>query len=231
MGAATVTGVATVDSSLTLERGLRLLRIVCESSDGISVTEAAAALRSHRPGVYRLLKPLLDQRFIVRGADNRYRPGSGLMDLTTAFRPSLQQLAQPRLAELADELQATTLLLVRDGDQAVLISVAEPRDAGVHLTFRPGTRYGLGQGAAGVALLSGEPARPGERAVVADARINGYALTSGELWPGVTGVAAPVLRGSIVEAAVSAMWTGEREPTVAGAAVGRLAVELAAALA
>jgi DNA-binding IclR family transcriptional regulator len=223
--------VATVDSSLTLSRGLRLLRIVCESSDGVSVTDAAAALKTHRQGIYRLLRPLLEQRFVVRGADNRYRPGLGLMELITAIRPRLQQLAAPRLAALADELRATSLLLIRDGDDAVLIFVAEPRDAGMHLAFRPGTRYKLDQGAAGVALLSGEPARSEERIAVSEARVRGYALTSGELWPGVTGVAAPISHAGLVEATVSAMWTGERDPTAAGEAIKKLAAELSNALA
>jgi len=42
---------------------------------------------------------------------------------------------------MADELRATTLLLIRDGDEAVLISAAEPHNAGAHSTFHPGTRY------------------------------------------------------------------------------------------
>jgi len=46
----------------------------------------------------------------------------------------------------------------------------------------------------------------------------------------VTGVASPVLRGGIVEGAVSAMWTDDRRPATAARAIKQLAAHIAAGL-
>ncbi|MGZ4168889.1 MAG: helix-turn-helix domain-containing protein, partial [Solirubrobacteraceae bacterium] len=53
-------------SSLTLERGLRVLRVLGEHPEGLTVSELADALATHRAGIYRLLGPHLSQRLVGR---------------------------------------------------------------------------------------------------------------------------------------------------------------------
>jgi DNA-binding IclR family transcriptional regulator len=199
-------------ASLTLERGLRVLRVLSEHPEGMTVSELADALGTHRAGIYRLLGPHLSER-LVRRREDRYFLGTGLVELASRVQPRLQEVAGPLLQALADELTATTALTVRDGDDAaVVLDVRSPRHADMHITYRPGLRHPVAIAASGIAILAGGAPRDSERAEVTDARERGWSRSTGELLPGATGVAAPV--GDA--AAVSAVWIGERdEPAMA----------------
>lgn len=217
--------------SQTLERGLRLLRALGADPDGLSVTELAAELDTHRPGVYRLLGPLVAHRLVVRGADQRYTLGLGLLELASAVRSRLQEVAVRELRLLADELQATTALTIRDGDEAVVAAVVEPSGTAMHIAYRPGLRHPVDRAAPGIALLAGGAPQAGERPEVAVARERGWAVTTGELLPGATGVATPVLvQGRETEASISAVWVDPRNPASMAIAVMRAAQAIAAAL-
>lgn len=210
-------------TSLTLERGLRVLRMLSTHPEGMTVSELADALGTHRAGIYRLLAPHLDERLIRRHAD-RYFLGTGLVELASRVQPRLREVAGPLLQALADELTATAALTVRDGDDAaVVLDVRSPRHADMHITYRPGLRHPVAIAASGIAILAGGPPRDSERAEVTVARERGWSRSSGELLPGATGVAAPV--GDA--AAVSAVWIGDRdEPPMA-----RMVIATARALA
>ncbi|MEY2535140.1 MAG: hypothetical protein QOF29_3050 [bacterium] len=217
--------------SQTLERGLRVLRVLAEHPAGLSVTELAAALGTHRPSVYRLLSPLVEQRFVSRGEDGRYTLGVGLVQLASSVRPRLQEVALPELRRLADELRATTALTVRDGDDAVVFAVMEPRSTDMHIAYRTGLRHPLDRAASGLAILAGGPPRPGERAEVGEARTRGWARSTGELLPGASGVAAPIARaGRDAEASLSAVWIEPRDEAPVAERVVAAARAIAGAL-
>jgi DNA-binding IclR family transcriptional regulator len=213
-------------SSLTLERGLRVLRMLSEHPEGMTVSELAGALGTHRAGIYRLLHAHLAERLVRRGED-RYFLGTGLVELASRVQPRLQEAAGPLLQALADKLTATAALTVRDGDDAaVVLDVRSPRHADMHITYRAGLRHPVAIAASGIAILAGGPPRPSERAEVTRARERGWSRSSGELLPGATGVAAPV--GDF--AAVSAVWVGERDEPVMARSVIATARALADAL-
>lgn len=217
--------------SLTLERGLRVLGVLAEEPEGLSVSELAAELETHRAGIYRLLGPLADARLVVRGPDGRYTLGLGLLELASAVRSRLQEVAVRELRALADELRATTALTIRDGDEAVVAAVVEPSGTSMHIAYRPGLRHPLVRAAPGLAILAGDAAMPGERPEVAVARERGWALTTGEILPGATGVAAPILvRARPTEASISAVWVDPRDADAMAASVVRTARAIAAAL-
>jgi DNA-binding IclR family transcriptional regulator len=217
--------------SLTLERGLRLLRVLAEHSDGLTVSELADALGTHRAGIYRLLRPHLEQRLIRRRSDGRYQLGAGLIELASRVQPRLQEVAGPLLQELADQVGATAALTVRDGeDAAVVIDVRSPRNTDLHITYRPGLRHPLAIAASGIAILAGNPPRPDERAAITGARRRGWSESTGELLPGASGVAAPVHTSGGADAAVSAVWVGDRENTRMAKVVIETATAIAQAL-
>jgi DNA-binding IclR family transcriptional regulator len=213
--------------SLTLERGLRVLRVLARHPEGLSVSQLAVALDTHRAGVYRLLGPLLEER----SDGGLHTLGLGLIELASGVRQRLQAVAGPELQRLADEIGATTALTLRDGEEAVVVAVVEPRNSDMHIAYRPGLRHALDRAASGIAILAGLGPRPGERAAIIDARERGWALSHGELIPGATGVAAPIkVAAGDVEASVSAVWIEQLDPARAAVAVMRSAAAIAVGL-
>jgi DNA-binding IclR family transcriptional regulator len=217
--------------SLTLERGLRVLSVLAERPDGLTVSELAKAMRTHRAGTYRLLGPLAEQRLVSRAADGRYVLGLGLVELASHVRPRLQEVATPVLRDLADQVRATTALTVRDGDEAVVLTVLEPRNTQMHLAYRPGLRHPVTVAAPGIALLASEPPHPSERPAVTEARRRGWAVSTSELLHGATGIGVAI-RTSITpaDAAISAVWVDDRDPASAASAVIEAARCIAASL-
>ena len=224
-------GGSSANGSLTLGRGLRVLRVLAGHPAGLSVSELAAELETHRAGIYRLLGPLAEERLVVRGASGRYALGLGLLELASAVRSRLQEVAVRELRILADEVRATTALTIRDSDDAVVAAVVEPTSTDMHIAYRPGLRHPIDRAASGLAILAGDQPRDGERPEVALARSRGWAETTGELLPGVTGVAAPVvLPGRETEASISAVWIEPRDAAAMAEPLMRTAHAIAAAL-
>lgn len=216
--------------SLTLDRGLRALTILRHHPEGLSVTELAQELGTHRAGVYRLLGPLTDHRVVRRLEDGRCILGSGLIDLAQGVQPRLIEAAAPVLRALAASVSATTALTLRDGEEAVVGLVVTPPDQPLHVIYRVGLRHPLTVGAPGHALLAATKPTAGEPTDVVQARDRGWALSSGQLLPGATGVAAAIPnRTGAVEAAISAVWIVDRDPDPVAreviAAAGRIAAE------
>jgi DNA-binding IclR family transcriptional regulator len=199
------TGPATPPSknlgSQTLDRGIRALVMVAAAPAGLTVQEVADRLAVHRTIAHRLLSTLADHHLIARGPDNRFRAGGGLTALAGGVQSALRDTAMPIMRELADELESTVALLVREGDEVVAIAVATPTKAAYHLAFRTGSRHPLGRGSAGICLLSALPERPGERIEVTRARAQGFSVSKGEVEPGAHGLAVLIHQGGEVPSA------------------------------
>lgn len=181
------------DGSQTLERGLRVLSLLAERSEGLTAAEVAQQLGVHRSVSYRLLTSLVRTGYADRDEQARYRVGTALLGLTEHIRPDLRQAAEPHLQRLAQTYDATACLLVRDGAAAVAVTVVEPRTDGVHLSYRVGNRDPIDLGAGSLALQAASAPVEGESRRVADVRRQGHARTSGEITPGTHAVAAPVI--------------------------------------
>ncbi|HWI74046.1 MAG TPA: helix-turn-helix domain-containing protein [Baekduia sp.] len=217
--------------SHTLDRGLRALEVLARHPDGLSVSELAAALETHRAAVYRLVGPLGDHHLVRREPDGRFTLGPGLIELAAGVRPRLHDVAEPVLQRLADQLRATTALTIRDGDHAVVATVVLPREPRMHLTYRPGMRHPLTQGCPGHVLLAAAPPQPDEPEFVTRARERRYAVSRGELLPGATGVAAAVAApGHEPDASISAVWIEGVDPDDVAGDVIAAADEIATAL-
>jgi DNA-binding IclR family transcriptional regulator len=189
----------------TLDRGLRLLHLLAAEPRGLTVGELAERLGVHRAVVYRLVATLADHRLVVRGADGRHRLWTGLVELARSVSPDWRAVAMPELEALAEDLAATATLSVAAEESAVALVVVEPRNAALHVAYRPGLRHPLTRGASGKAILAGRPPETDEPADVAKARRRGYVVTRGELQPGAVGIAAPVVVDGWAEASVGAV--------------------------
>jgi DNA-binding IclR family transcriptional regulator len=168
------------ETSQTLDRGLRVLRVLAESPDGLTITELSGRLQVNRTVVYRLISTLEQHGLVRRDARSRLFVGLGVLGLASAVQPLLRDLAMPVLRSLAESVGCTAHLTVADGDEAQALAVVEPTWTDFHVAYRVGARHPLSQGAAGKAIG------------LLDAEGPAYAVTSGELQSGARGLAAPV---------------------------------------
>lgn len=210
------------ETSQTLDRGLRVLEVLAEASDGLTMTELAARLDVNRTVVHRLVSTLEQHALVRRGARGRLHVGLGVLHLASAVQPVLRDLAVPVLRGLAEMLGCTAHLTVADGDEALALAVVEPSWTDFHVGYRVGSRHPLDRGAAGRAILLGrQPDTPQRRA---------FAVTEGELQPGARGLAAPVVGVEALEASVGIVTMGEIDVDVMAPPVLRAAAEVAARL-
>ena len=179
------------ETSQTLDRGLRVLEVLADCSEGLTVTALAGRLEVNRTVVYRLISTLEQHALVRRDGRGRLFVGLGVLHLASAVQPLLRDLAVPVLRALAEAIGCTAHLTVADGDEALALAVVEPTWTDFHVAYRVGARHPLSQGAAGKAIgLLGvtEPE---------------YAVTSGELQSGARGLAAPVRGVDGLRASVS----------------------------
>jgi DNA-binding IclR family transcriptional regulator len=202
----------------TLDRGLKVLGLLAGEPAGLRVSEAAAELGVHRTVVHRLVRTLERHRLVTRGADGRYRLGTGLVELARGVGTRWREAAWPELERLADDVSATAVLSIASDENCVALLAAEPRTAVLHVAYQPGLRHPLTVGASGKAILAGRPPAEGEPAEVARARRRGYAVSRGELQAGAIGIAAPVVLDGWAEASVAAVSLAELD----GSAPGRV---------
>ena len=179
--------------SKTLHHGLEILELLTDHPHGLSVTEVADGVGVHRTVAHRLIRTLEAHRLCRKDGFKRVTLGAGLVTLAEPVEQDLRTLARPVLEELADAVQATVHLVVRENTAEVrALMVVEPRSAKVHVAFRPGQVDPIDRGSAGLAILASLPAVEGERGEVTVARDRGYAVTEGEVIPSVLGVSAAV---------------------------------------
>jgi DNA-binding IclR family transcriptional regulator len=203
--------------SQTLDRGIRALKMVAAAPGGMTIQEVADQLEVHRTIAHRLLGTLTEHHLIARGPDNRFRAGGGLTALASGVQSTLRDTAMPIMRELAEELESTLVLLVREGEEVVGIAVAAPTKGTYHLAFRTGSRHPLGRGSAGICLLAALPPRPGERPEVTRARAQGFSVSKGEVEPGAHGLAVLIRQGDSAPNACLNLIT-YRDDIMAGAA-------------
>lgn len=191
-----------VSTSQTLSRGLTALELIALADDAPTIDDVAAHLGVHRSIAYRIVRTLEEHHLTERDAAGRCTAGVHLAALGRFARPSLQSVAVGELAKAADVLVMTCFLVVRDGADALTVESLEPTTSQFHLTYRPGTRHPIDQGAPGLAVLAGNPPTEGERPEVGVTRDRGWAMTSGEVIEGLTSIAVPLIGADASIAAV-----------------------------
>lgn len=207
------------ETAQTLDRGLRVLGVLATTPGGLTVTEIAATLEINRTVVYRLVSTLEQHALVRRDGHGRVHIGLGVLHLASGVQPVLRDLAVPILRALAEEVGCTAHLTVADGDEALALAVVEPSWTDFHVSYRVGSRHPLHMGAAGKAILLG---REPDGAP--------YAVTSGELQTGASGIAAPVRGVEGLDASVGIVTLGELDVEGIGPKVAAAADEVARAL-
>ena len=206
------------ETAQTLDRGLRLLLLVADTPQGLTVTEAAARLGVGRAVIYRLAATLAEHGMIRRDTSSRMRLGAGILHLAGRAQPLIAEMARPVLRRLAESVGATAHLTVADGAEAMALAVVEPSWTSFHVAYRTGARHPVGRGAAGRAIVAGRLGEPT------------WQSSTGELESGAHGVAAPVLGVDGLEASVGVIALAPLDPEVVGPEVLAAAAALAAVL-
>ena len=187
------------ETAQTLDRGLRLLYLVADATNGVTVTEAAAQLGVGRAVIYRLVGTLAEHGLVRRDKAGRLRLGAGVLQLARRAQPLIADAALPALRRLAEAAGATAHLTVAEGTEAVALLVVEPTWTQFHVAYRVGSRHPVDRGAAGRAIiaarqLSASPDHSSDAVPVV--------VTEGELQPGAHGIAVPVRGVEGLEASV-----------------------------
>nr|WP_042434286.1 helix-turn-helix domain-containing protein [Streptacidiphilus anmyonensis] len=215
----------TAETSQTLDRGVRVLKLLADAERGLTVTELASRLEVNRTVVYRLLATLEQHGLVRRDVGGRARVGLGVLRLSHRVHPLLREAALPALRGLAEDLGATAHLTLVDGSEALVVAVVEPSWTDFHVAYRTGVRHPLAENAAGRAILAaratpyGQPRQEQQEWVAA-----------AEERSGANSVAAP-LRGLIgIEGSVGVLMLAGAVPERVGPRVLEAATEVSEAL-
>jgi DNA-binding IclR family transcriptional regulator len=201
-----------------LERSLAMLSELAESDRPLSTAELARRADLPPSTAYRLVDELDGHGLVERGGDGGLALGLRLLALARRVEDdlaaSLLDPARGTMRELAREHGETVLLTAPAGSSAIGLDAVEPARP-VRLSFGRWRAAPMHLGASGKVLLAFLPSRAADRvlasvdgAVTASgapvdsvtlrreleaARRRGFVVTHGELDPGVSGIAAPVL--------------------------------------
>jgi DNA-binding IclR family transcriptional regulator len=239
----------------TVVRALAVLGLVRRASTDVGVSEIARALALHTSTVHRILKALVSEGYLAQNPEtDRYRLGRESFLLGLAAERNLGFAAvAPILERLRDTTGESTNLVVRDGDQGLVVLRVESEQS-LRFTQPVGARIPLHCTSTGKALLAfahdptAEVAGVGELTAMTsktitsrralareldEVRSRGWSTNRGERIAGVCGVAAPVLDPSTGEAsaAVAVQGPAVRIPESRMSELGVLVVEAAAEIA
>ncbi|RSN60396.1 ArsR family transcriptional regulator [Amycolatopsis sp. WAC 04182] len=202
----------TASTSQTLSRGIRVLEVLADAQEPLSVDRIAERLGVHRSIAYRLIRTLEEHGLLTREPAGKYELGARLAALAAGIKHDLQAAALPELTAVANELGMTCFVAVMDREECVTLVSVEPRHAVASVAQRPGSRHPFTAGAPGRAILSQLP--PEDRPVeVQEVAARGYADSHGEVIENLSSVAVPLsLRGHAPAALAVVYLSSTRTP-------------------
>ncbi|MDL9980163.1 IclR family transcriptional regulator [Microbacterium sp. ASV49] len=212
----------TAPASQTLSRGIRILEILADAREPLSIDEIARRLDVHRSVAYRLLRTLEDHGLVGRDDAGRVELGARLAALAAGVAHDLQAEALPELTAAANDLAMTCFLAVLDRDECVTLVSVEPRHATASVAQRPGSRHPVAVGAPGRAILAQLPPTQwpdGADAIqVAEVAAQGFARSHDEVIPSLRSVAVPLTLRGRAPAAIAVVYLADGpEPAVLAA--------------
>lgn len=106
-----------------LSRAAAILRLLAESSGGLSFSQLVARVGLPRTTVHRIRRALEEEGFLaVDSATGRLQLGPGLLRLAVASRRDLRTVVAPFLERLSRQLNETVDLAVLDGSHVLFIA-------------------------------------------------------------------------------------------------------------
>jgi DNA-binding IclR family transcriptional regulator len=205
----------------TALRAISILETFSTARPSLTLSEIAERVELAVPTTHRLLKALQSRHLVVMNPETRkYSLGYGVMQLARIImqRDELASVAYPALERIRSETSETVSLQTLVGEQRVAVTeLVSPHP--IRMSSGIGTPYSLVRGAAGKAILAFLPKREIERLVAGSTdpealnaelviiRERGVATSFGEVVPGASSLAAPVMN-SLGEVVASINVTG-----------------------
>lgn len=140
----------------TARKALQLLRQFTVNEPLLGVNELARRMDIDPASAHRLLRSMVEERFIEQDPATRmYRLGLGAVDVAAVriAQTSLIPIALPHMDRLRDQTGETVALLVADGREAVCLAVVESRNP-VRVGYNIGERIPLYGSAGGQVMLA-----------------------------------------------------------------------------
>lgn len=208
----------TENPTRTVDRALSLLGIVCDRGV-VSLADAARDAELSPSTALRLLRTLEAQGFIRRDDAGRYNPGSRIVQLgaLALANESLVALADGAMRRMVEATGESCYLSVPGvGETALYIAIVEGTHSVRHASW-VGRSIPLDGSAAGAVLRGGAGAGP-------------YTVVKQGVEDDVTAIAAPIVVGGRIVAALSSVVPSYRIDDVRIERIGRLLADEASGL-
>ncbi len=203
----------------SLQKGIDMLFLFTKDRTSMTVEEIARAIKMPIPSAYRFIATLKERGLLEKDPrTGRYSLGLRLFKLEEAVRRklNLEAVAVPLLKELAQVTGETVQLTVLNEDRGICIFVEESTSP-LRIAPEKGRSLPLHAGASVQVILAFLPEAAQNRFYrrrmekftdrsitnptalkkrLADIRRQGYAETSGEVYLGSVGIAAPIFNGA-----------------------------------
>lgn len=193
----------------SLSGALQLMRYFTAEQSVWGVRDLAAASGVHRAVVQRVLATFAEEGFLVQDELGRYALGLRWFELGEIVRHTLSptDVVKPALSRLAQQTGETVFLSLLDGHEGLCLDMAHSGQP-LRFSIEEGQRFALDTGSHGKAMLAfqstalcDEVCRKARGHVVDRAALDahlarireaGWAYTSEEAVPGVSGLAIPL---------------------------------------
>ncbi len=210
------TGVMLISASTpvpTADRVLQVLAVLAQQGRALSAAELMDRTGLARSTLYRQLARLKRWGFVLE-SDSCYAPGPLSLQLALGFdlASHLVCQARPGMVELAQQSHESVGLIVAVNDQAICLDMVESQQS-LRCSFEKGRSVPLRAGASAKCVLAHLP--DAARSAVLDSqhgadstgrqaaqeeldaiRLAGFAMSAGEVDPGVWGVSVPLFGAS-----------------------------------
>lgn len=221
--------------STSVARTLRILELLASSDKPLALARVADTLEIPRSTAYKILRTLVDRRFVSVETGNAYAIGLKAFEVGAAHlrTTNVIDFVAPRLTQLTQSLGVTSHYAILDGPDVVYLYKEDPPAVGVQLASSLGVRLPASITAVGKSCLAWLPAerletfldqhvtgdhphQVGREALSEELRLvrqRGYSIDEGETATGIRCVAAPIfdLNGSRGALGVSHLLTSQHE--------------------
>lgn len=138
---------------------LHILEFMARQSEAVGVTELATAFGTTKSRIFRHLRTLLQQGYIVQDDADRYKVGTRLVALGNAVMQNfdLVRLSATNMRALRDKVGSSVVLCQLEDEGMRVLSVVQGRSQ-IEITVRAGSLMGYHASAQGkVAMVFGHP--------------------------------------------------------------------------